>query len=196
MGVEIPIGFAQVEFTWTVAGDAEPMVCTIGVSPAVGDDAADIASALDTAWLTEANAASMVNNQYTIGPTTARYRVGAGDPVVATLGTPTPGTATGAALPNNCAMLIQKRTAIGGRRNRGRMFVPPCWQNEAGVTAAGVIDSGSVATIQTRLNSFLAAVEGDARALVILHSDGGTPTQISSLTLASVIATQRRRLRP
>lgn len=122
------------------------------------------------------------------------------------------GTSSAAPLPVNCAYLMTKHTALGGRRHRGRAFLPPTSVDETLVNAAGVFlptYASSVASAQQGVLTTLAALTYPLEA-VILHSlsrdpvtgeeigsVGGlpSPTPITSLSVSTTLATQRRRMR-
>lgn len=109
-------------------------------------------------------------------------------------------------LPQNSALLISKRTNLGGRRGRGRMFVPGVL-GEAAVGETGVITSGVVADLQDKADDFLdqCTTGGLAALPVPLYlehfpstvSPGSEPppTLVTSLVVDSLISTQRGRLR-
>lgn len=110
------------------------------------------------------------------------------DPVLA-------GTAGTAPLPNNCAVLVAKISTSGGRRNRGRMYIP-C-PAETAVDGAGVLSTGERGAWQTAMNAW---IEGEFTAgwgsPAILHQTPPyAPTTITNLVVRSKIATQRRRMR-
>lgn len=112
-------------------------------------------------------------------------------------------------IPSNSAVLVKKLTGLGGRRNRGRMYMP--WMvghNE--VDELGNIDSGELGDIQTIADAWQADVEdGGFQALVIaqrfydrawnvagrrLVSVEGSTNPVSTLVVEPMIATQRRRM--
>lgn len=91
------------------------------------------------------------------------------------------------------AYLIEKRTASGGRRNRGRMYLPGV--PEANVNEAGVIETSSLAALNTQADAFLARIQEHVLQMVILHTGPSAPTVVTELSADPVVATQRRRLR-
>jgi hypothetical protein len=110
------------------------------------------------------------------------------------------GDSTVGMLPQNCALLVRKNTGLGGRKNRGRFFLPGM-VSEEGVNNVGIIDTADRTAYQGGADAFLAALgTGDLiLPMVILHNDYGDdtpdPTPVTSLTVDSTISTQRRRLR-
>jgi len=106
------------------------------------------------------------------------------------------GTSALPALPPNCAVLINKSTAAGGRRNRGRMFVPPVFPSEGNFSAAGQINSTQLAQLQTWWDGLYGDLNALGLGMVVLHQNPPyTPTIVGSLEVNALLATQRRRLR-
>ena len=102
-----------------------------------------------------------------------------------------------AAPPANCAVLVHKRTARGGRRGRGRLFVP--WAiSEGDVDEVGKISTSTVGALQTKFNNLLTQLTTNNVPMVLLHSEGqtpaGAPNLVTSLVVDPLISTQRRRL--
>lgn len=91
------------------------------------------------------------------------------------------------------SMLVKKLTNLGGRRGRGRAYIP--WVQEGQVFDNGHLDGDFRDGVQTALNDFVTA---EATQLggspVLLHTDGDDPSELTSLQVESATATQRRRL--
>lgn len=196
MGVQIPVGYAQATLRWSVAGDSEIMVSTLGIYDGVGAmtptqyanawDAAYMASTLSapSAWAAGWSImTSMVTTMLASGPVTLE------------IGGALAGTGAAGSPPQNCAVLVRKQTPLGGRRNRGRMYLPPGIVLETNVNQVGTIDAAVVSTLQGRVNSLETQLTANALVPVLLHSDGGVPTIIDQFVIQPKIATQRTRLR-
>jgi len=87
---------------------------------------------------------------------------------------------------------------VGGRRNRGRLFMPAV--AEAGVDSIGQLSPSNLSDLQDRADAWLEDLQTDGTLntsnMVILHSTApSTPTVVTSLQVSPTIATQRRRLR-
>jgi hypothetical protein len=96
--------------------------------------------------------------------------------------------------PPNCAVLVQKRTATGGRRGRGRYFWP--WAaSETSVSEGGVWATASRNNFQTGQEGFLAELTTNNVPMMLFHADGGAPSPVTSLVTQTLLATQRRRMR-
>jgi hypothetical protein len=103
------------------------------------------------------------------------------------------GTVGGGSVPPNSAYLLKKTTALGGRKHRGRSYIP-------GVPREWVDGSGAISTThQTAVNNaalafldFLGAVDC---SMQLLHTGTETPDEVISWNCQQLLATQRRRLR-
>jgi hypothetical protein len=201
MPLDIPVGFAHVLQSLTLEGDADPMAITYGVElqPDVPLNpnvmAQDLANAFATAW------ASTLGAPYTLTQTEVRFPQGDQGGFGVGIFASNFGMANaGSFLPQNCAFLVHKRTALGGRRHRGRMYLPGV--NEALVDNKGLMSSTAIGGVNAAAAQFLnliVAVDGIER-MVILHTTSlgpvqVTPTPVTLLQLDPVLGTQRRRLR-
>lgn len=200
MGIVIPTGYAAVAATFEVAGDAEQMVCTFGVDSGAEEDPTVLADAIFDLWANTVThfSASSIALGYRLGPFECTIMTATG-----------PQTGTGAdfrlgtndlmdVLPNNCAVLAQKRTGRGGRKGRGRFFIPPCTLEDGDVDATGTIDTVHLASLQTWATAFLLALDSATTPMVLLHSEEAgpiAPDVVTNLVVQSRIATQRTRLR-
>jgi hypothetical protein len=113
----------------------------------------------------------------------------------------THGGAGGDQLPTNVAILIQKRTGLAGRKNRGRLFlggVAASHINMNGVPNA--LQASALAAVQTTADNFLVAMTssegGPSCTPMILHpAPGAQGTVVLALSVQARLATQRGRLR-
>jgi hypothetical protein len=107
------------------------------------------------------------------------------------------GLSTPAPLTPNTAVLVQKRTILGGRSNRGRFYVPGL--PEDSVDGSGSILLTPLTALQAGANNYLAAAQAapEVENLVVLHDQlvVGPPTPVTSLQVQTLVGTQRRRLR-
>ncbi len=98
-------------------------------------------------------------------------------------------------VPPAVAFLIRKTTATGGKRGRGRFYLP--WAiATANLDEGGNIAGASVTAMQSAVTSFLTtlATGGIATPMVLLHQVGSsTPSLVTALTADPRAATQRRR---
>ncbi len=196
MALVIPGGFSQAIYRFSLAGDAEEMIFTLGIIGPGSGTAEQLIADLHAAFVSAWPAANLLSGYTFLG---IRLIVGntGGAPIVFD-GTQAPvvGTNSGPALPPNCAFLVRKRTPLGGRAHRGRMYLPAgVGVGEDSVPATGVMLEAQRSALQTRVNT---AFGGTNKA--ILHDSltpgALSPTTITSLFLDPRLATQRRRLRP
>lgn len=188
----IPVGFADVFVRLAVAGDSEEMGVTFGVeNPTGGWDqaAADDLSDIACQWLREVLCSSY---------TALGVRISVGSDPGSIIWESTEGTGVGAngpaALPQNVALLVRKQTASGGRRNRGRFYVPGI--NDGDADAAGFVTPASLAAFQVSMTGLFNGLATNGTPMVLFHSEAPfTPTVVTSLVVDSKVATQRRRLR-
>lgn len=192
----IPLEFGEAWFSFQVTGDNEPMFSHLayGIDATVTQAAVDAGfqSFVDNFKVRFSAAVSLTGGHFLEQTTVGIRRWDASV-------TAAPGTGGGTPLPNNCAYLVKKSTALGGRRNRGRMYLP-C-PSEADVDGAGLVLAASV----TALNVQLAKLQsggtvhtafGFVADPVVLHETGSqTPATVSDLSCQPKIATQRRRMR-
>jgi len=194
----IPPGYAQVFLRWTLTGDTEEMLSGIGVRLQAGvSDPVDIAEDVTNFWLSRYTNGDLSGAYTMVG---ARCYVGSdGDYPVGEFTVASGGGSGATVCPSNCAMLIKKLSALGGRRNRGRMFIPPGYMSEANVDHNGFITPGTLATLQSDADNFYADITSASTltdGAVIFHTESPTaPTLITSLTVAPQIATMRQRMR-
>lgn len=201
MSVIIPDGEGQVAMTWSVIGDQEPMISTFGIRDSLGAPLlpADLQVVSDNIRTRLTNPGRLCD-----GDTFSNLGVFTG--ITTTIGTidgPVSafspaleaGTLLGNYLPTNCAVLTQKRTALPGRRNRGRGYLPSIYLTEGSVDINGQIISGTVSLFNTQLAFVLTDMAALDLDVVVQHSDGAAGTQVVTWTSALQIATQRRRMR-
>lgn len=196
MGVEIPIGGSQGVIRWSLAGDSEPMVVTLGfVDDLATNDPQDIADRFDASVTNSGiSAAADMGVGWSLMTKLVTTRI-LGGPVTIEVGTAISNTGTHTTVPQNCAVLIRKQTALGGRRNRGRMFVPPFRTAEGDITPNGIISTTPLATMQAEWSTLISSMATNDLSPVLWHSDGSAGTPITGFVVQARLATQRTRLR-
>ena len=103
------------------------------------------------------------------------------------------GTVGGGSTPPNCAYLLKKVTSLGGRKHRGRSYIPGVpreWVDGAG--AISVIHQSNVQEAGVAFRDFLGDVDC---SMQLLHTDATTPDEVIAWNCQQLLATQRRRLR-
>jgi hypothetical protein len=199
----IPAGYASVLESLRLTDDPQDQAVTYGikVNEANPPSSSDLLETLGSLFNT--HIMPLVAQQYVHVNTHIEWQVLAppSAPIVGDRpSAQTGGFLTGAIIPQNSAHLIRKNTALGGRRNRGRMYLPGV--GESDVSNVGVLTTTRINNLNTAYANWLAAVKASipVEEMVILHSlPAGTttplPTTVTSLVCQPVIATQRRRLR-
>lgn len=193
--MSVPIGFVDAWVRYRLTGDTEPMFTHLGYrvdTPPFGQAEAD-------ALILEMQAALD-------GTATSSYTLDGGYVLVGNDGgdlrydviTSRPGALGGSAIVQNTALLVRKNTGLGGRRNRGRMFLPGT--PATFVSPTGVITASHVTAAQTAVNLLMSPAlfsAANVDAAVLFHETPPfTPSVITSLDVQPLAATQRRRLRP
>ena len=195
----IPVNWANWVCTYSFSDDPEPMITTMGVNVSTwGGDYVDGLEWLQQLW--EACLVGSMSEEVQIGPGTLAVGQDGGDPITFESPEFLPGGESSFPLWPNSAVLVKKGTASGGRRNRGRLYVPGLAIRSL-ITPGGTIDSAFLADFQTNLDTFLDTVNDgtlfNPTNLGVLHSEPpSAPAVITSLTADAKLATQRRRLRP
>jgi len=193
----IPPGFIDCSILIERTGDPNNYVTTFGAQIGVAPFTQQNAVALGNRIGTELDDL-LITTERIVG---LNVRVGTdGAPLVRQVPLDVPGISTAQRLPQNCAVIVNKLSELGGRRNRGRMFWPSI--GETSVDDTGNITIGSRDTFQARFDALLSALRGEGALppntsnMVILHSSGvAAPTVVSGLRVERLIGTQRRRLR-
>lgn len=210
MPINVPVGSYLCRLRFRYSGDPELMYITCGVrTPGAGggvyaDGAKGVAKKFFRSWADAFPAGSMISGWTLQG---AEAQSGGGGADIGEYPNFVVGTAdAGAPIPVNTAFLVKKKTALGGRRNRGRMFVPAGAYSSANwVSGAGIVAPEQLAKMGTGLDSFQTSLQSDNESgppldPVLFHQPGealeGDPTLIIDFICDSKIATQRRRLRP
>lgn len=192
----IPTGYVLFKFRHRLVGDLEEMICTVGAetTASTAQNRTDSCDYAFDNW--RDNVIPNMANTYSIVGVDGVFGSASGDITHTSTAAANNGGSASAPLPQNCAVLVRKNSGVGGRANRGRLYVPG--PAEGTISSTGVIDATPLAAWQTAFNNFLLGfpidpLVGDA---VIFHSDVALPpTVITDFRVDSVIATQRRRLR-
>lgn len=140
-------------------------------------------------------AASMIDDYKFLGVSVS-FGTATGDIIAQHLQVTT-GTVSDSCPPSNFSVLVNKSTALGGRRYRGRMFAPPVWINEGAVDSVGLISGSTLSNTTTLWNNFYTELINADIQPVLLHQGAGAPipTPITAFTVQALGATQRRRMR-
>lgn len=199
MGVIVPDGEYQYNLNLTCDSVAKPMSVVLGLAhDGVGSapTAVEAADALFDALTGSDNElfdASILSGEWNFLGVEG-FRQSSGGPILGAHLETINGSGPATNVPVNCAVLVKKQTASGGRKNRGRFFFPPYVAGLA-VNEAGVIQSSSADIVPIALADAQATLLEANLLMVIHHSDGTDGTPITGFALEGLLATQRRRLR-
>lgn len=191
----IPPSHANATFVVQRAGDTDPYTTSLGLLFNSGTfdtaQADSLAAAFKTAALPSLSTAdTLVSIDYDYNEISGVLAYSSVQNAVGT-GPPASGTMT-----QNVAALFVKRTALPGRKGRGRMFWP--FVGDADVDAVGALSPGAVTRYTTMLTAWKTAITSNTAfdSPVLFHQTSTpAPTAITSFTVSPLVATQRRRLR-
>lgn len=193
----IPPGFADVSIPIQHALVQRTAYVTWGVEVETGGGDPDaVANDLQEIW--NDTIRTLLDNQVRTGPLRVTIGQDGGDPTVGFGPRDDPGGRSTSGPSPAIALLVRKRTGLGGRRNRGFMYLP--WATgESQIDEAGNIAGGEVDVWNGVLDSFHGSLAGDGYPMVILHDAGLSavpdPTPVASLDLKSRVSNQVRRQR-
>lgn len=196
MPVNIPVGFGLAALRFSLAGTSREKLTTFGYDPPTTDPTIHAQQITD--HFTQANRPGIptqIQENWSYLGVRVVEMTDTG-PVTGEAADLQDGIMTGGAMPPNASILIRKNTAAGGRRNRGRLFVPPIYPPETNVSPSGIIADPQLDNIQLWWSNFFGALVTAGLVPVILHSQPPfTPTPITGYVAQDLIATQRRRMR-
>lgn len=198
MGVFIGTGYGQVTFVFQPFGTSQNVVITHGFKNNSGADLPDDAAEDWRAVFTAAGRpfeTSNIGTQWTFVRVDAVIMTSTG-PLLGTAPHGVTGTLAAEALPLNCSFLVAKSTSRGGRRGRGRLFVPPFSVAEGNIGPTGVIVGASLTAQQAKWTAARTAqAAGDYPPYLLHDTSEIAPDPVNLWTMQARIATQRTRLR-
>jgi hypothetical protein len=181
-------------------------LCTFSALAAGGETVQDIADDFQDNWNT--NIAPTLDNNVLSLPPSVKLGDGTNVPAFSVgTGAAVAGTFSAADLPPQVAVLIKKVTGFGGKKNRGRFYLP--WAVPGSVVnERGTILAANVTAMQANMTLFLEQMATDGfpmyisnKVLVLTPPDTRphvtaihTGHLVLNLRVEDVVATQRRRL--
>lgn len=202
MALVIPLDFGQLAFHLRRAGDSKDYVCTWGFK--VGAPPFTFENALLYAQELRFIMRVMACDNETLSRMVLRVNIGGAGLQVFDIASATVGTRT-AAIQNcqNIAVLIGKRTNVGGRQGSGRLFWPSSLDTdtngvgELSATALAVFGNGFTAVLDKHEPP--ASTPFNVDGMYVLHNVPPNvvppPARVEFLQVSPLVATQRRRLR-
>jgi hypothetical protein len=195
MSLEIPVGFAQVAYRFSLVGDPEVMIATMGAG--LEGNPAGWQGILDSRadqFIAGFPAGSMAQGWTFLGCRAAANEGGGGSTIYEAPRSYV-GEVVTETVPQNCALLVRKGSASPGRRGRGRMYLPPFGLSENQVSKNGMLDPAFVSSAQAKVIAAFGAFDNFILHATSLNSATPAPSEVTSLVVDTRIATQRRRLR-
>lgn len=189
----LPPGYANIQY---IMNDLRSQVAltAIGVK-LVSAVPADVLTGAVTAF--DTHLAPIVCDEW--GGTDVKLVLGTSNPsapLVFNYGTWDGGDNVSDPMPPNVAYLVKKITGLGGRKGRGRMFLPGVARG--GINSDGTLSTSNLADLNTRVEDFREAIRSitGVEETYLFHSSSlDDPTEITQLVVDPLVATQRRRLR-
>lgn len=175
---------------------------TFGVDP-TDTDPNTVANKLQLQFATAGSLFSVIDSSVTMVKVRVSMGTDGSEDLVGENTTPVACTKTVNSSPPNVAALVHKRTARGGRRGRGRMYIP--WVVDASATSEnGALFGTNRTAIANAVDVWRLAVTSNVGIPVLLHRPSkpgtahpttpGPPNDIVSWYVDPLVATQRRRL--
>lgn len=197
MGVIIPADYGVLSFHTRTTGDPEDMIWTLGVGIASAAVRSDIPEMARVAW--EDRIAPLTSSVVTLVTVELKEGPSATGPTWVSAGT-SAGTQPDPLPPPNCAVLVQKRSTLGGRKGRGRAYLPGISSISDTLDSGGNFGTGAADEVSLAMENLGEDLQTDTAAgpaiPVLLHSDATSPSTIVQYICSPKLATQRRRLRP
>lgn len=174
---------------------------TFGIDPP-GTDVQGMADAIQAAFATAGSLLVCIDSNVTMVASRVSYGTDGAADLVGQNNVTVACTNTGSSLPPNVAVLVHKRTARGGRRGRGRMYLP--WAAATTTPESGATLSADIARVSSAFTIWRTHLAANAGPLVLLHrpsapgvehpTAAGAPDPVTAHTVDTIVATQRRRL--
>lgn len=185
MPLIIPAGFAQVTFQFsTLSTIGSKAAWTFGMDrPPSAEAAAEIADWWNDSYKVHQSPGAILERivmKSDVGEYTEEMGL--------------PGTGGGSFAAPQIAALVQKRTGLVGRANRGRCYWP-AFVRESEVDSGGVIDGSSLADYQAIADELVTRLAVLGAQMQIFHNDVSDPTPVTSFQVSGQTATVRRRNR-
>lgn len=187
--MRIPVGYAQVTHNFIGGAVPQGAVVTYGIAWPGVTPLTDITI---VHGLFTANFLPLLNNSVTCDKTIIKGGPVSTGPTYEHTD-PEEGGQSGEPEPPQVAYLMKKRTALGGRLNRGRFYLPGVQTSH--VDLDGSVDGGQLGNLTAAALVLLLGLADADMNMVVLHGGSSTPTVVTQLLADPFVATQRRRLR-
>lgn len=197
-----PPGFAACSYEFKHSSVSRSAFVTFACDPTVTDPNT-IAASLNGAYAGGTSMKACIDANVTMVGTRVSLGTDGGEDLQGWASTAAVGGRAGTTVSPNCAVLVRKLTSRGGRRGRGRMYLP--WAAlTSNVDESGQIAAADKTLITDSITTWMSAVVASVGPLVLLHrpsapgvahpSTPGAPNVVTGHSVDGLIATQRRRL--
>lgn len=186
----IPVGNAQANLRFSGPSAPRGAEITLGLDLDVVATPAAVAELVADNWV--ANCLGLQSSNLVFDEVYVKF----GDNETGASGLFTVGAAGGlgtSSVPPQVALLVKKNTQFGGRKGRGRLYIPGLVESD--VEETGQVQAPDVVSWQTAMDDFHTQLNTDDIPPLLLHNDATVPYLITSFTVDSTTATQRRRIR-
>lgn len=187
----IPSGYSQVNLKYTGTALINGAEMTFGVINGTGGSPTAVEGIVYTAWNTHLK--SLFTNDTVLDSILVKNGPNISGPFVQVSHGTVP-SGTGLVVPGQVCALVRKVTASGGRKGRGRMYMPGVFTGMLNADMS-TIASATITAMNTAYLNFLVALQTATTDMYLLHADATAPTQVTDLLVQSAVATQRRRIR-
>lgn len=181
---------------FTLASFPRPAYVTFGLNP-TATDPTSVATSVASAFASPGSLFTRMDSSVILTGVRVALGTDGSEDLIGFSPTNVACTAAGSGPPPNVAILVHKRTARGGRRGRGRMFLP-WFGSEGDHDETGSINGTALTQYQTAVDTFRTSLTSLAGPMVLLHGPGettpGPPDTITGLDVDRLVSTQRRRL--
>lgn len=197
-----PAGFADCSYEIKHSLVSRSAFLTFGCDP-TATDPTSVATGLAAAFASPGSLFSIIDLNVTLVRTRVSLGTDGGEDLVGVASNQVACTKSIASTPPNVAALVHKTTARGGRRGRGRMYIP--WSLAGGTLAeSGALAAGDVTAINAGVTAWLTAVSSTVGPVVLLHRPSGPevsppttpgpPNVVTNMSVDPLVGTQRRRI--
>lgn len=194
MTIVIPPGYGHVDISFRHSAYQRDAHCTFGVADA--GSTPDPATVVREAWIAAGSMGQFMDSNVSIVQVRVTIGQDGGDPTIDVNNEPFQGPVSRDSTTAALAVLFTKRTAFGGRRGTGRMFVP-WFVGDNQVSETGILDAGIVPPRTSGFNTLIEELGTEGMPMVLLGRTGISPVPpprpVLSGVCSNVISTQRRR---
>jgi hypothetical protein len=178
----------------TAASGGQDVVNVIGVRGTAPGQEAAAAAAVKSAWETSATGLGKLHMTAYVVATYSAMDLSTTNGGISVLTSTMAGTTGGSLATNGACALLKWNGGTRSRTTRGRMYWGPLGEGQIdadGRTLAALTKTA----LQTACNAFISSLSGASFPLVVVSRKSSTSTLVSTASVETVIATQRRRIR-